>query len=41
MRPVRRQAVSKFKSARRFRKQVGRTKAMNFRPGAMRGGIRL
>lgn len=41
MRPLKRKAVSKQKSARTFKKQVGRTKQMNVGPGPMRGGIRL
>lgn len=40
MRPSRRRPVSKVRSARKFRSQVGRTKAVNFK-GVMRGGIRL
>lgn len=41
MRPVSRQYVSKNASANKFRKNVGRTKAMNVSPAPMRGGIRL
>lgn len=41
MRPGKRYGVSKHKSARGFRKQVGKTQPLNFRPGVMRGGIRL
>lgn len=37
---MRRQAVSKYKSARKFRKQVGHTKSANMR-GPMRGGFRF
>ena len=33
--------VNKAKSARKFRKQAGRTKAANVAPPPMRGGIRL
>lgn len=33
-------AVNKNRSARKFRKNIGRTKALNLR-GPMRGGIRL
>ena len=35
-----RRPVNKFKSAKSFRKNVGKTKAMNV-AGVMRGGIRL
>lgn len=38
--PSRRKPVSKFKSARKFRKQSRRTKRANV-AGPMRGGIRL
>lgn len=38
---MRRAPVNKHKSARKFRKQVGRTKAANLRQGPMRGGWRL
>lgn len=38
---MRRRPVSKSKSARRFRSQVGRTKAANVWAGPSRGGIRL
>lgn len=41
MKPVSRQYVSKHRSARKFRKQMGRTKAVNVAPAPMRGGIRL
>lgn len=37
---MRRHAVSKSKSARKFRNQIGRTKAANMR-GPMRGGFRF
>lgn len=40
MRPLKRAGVSKYKSARHFRKHVGQTKAANVR-GPMRGGWRL
>lgn len=33
--------VSKGGSARKFRKDVGRTKSVNVKAGPMRGGIRL
>lgn len=36
-----RHPVSKSAGARKFRGQVGRTKAINMRAGPMRGGIRL
>lgn len=35
-----RKHVNKHKSAKNFRKNVGKTKAVNF-AGVMRGGIRL
>ena len=35
-----RRPVNKFQSAKKFRKNVSKTKAMNF-AGVMRGGIRL
>lgn len=38
---MKRFAVNKGHSARKFRHQVGRTKAANVYPGPMRGGIRL
>lgn len=41
MRPVKRHAVSKGSSARKFRSQAGRTKAANVKPMPMRGGWRL
>lgn len=40
MRPLKRQAVNKSASARKFRRNVARTKAANL-PGLSRGGIRL
>lgn len=40
MRPLRRHAVSKGRSARSFRRQVSRTKGLNI-AAPMRGGIRL
>ena len=36
-----RKHVGKKHSARKFRSQVGRTKAVNLRGAPMRGGIRL
>lgn len=41
MRPSSRRSVSKGRSARKFRRQAGRTKAVNIRGPLMRGGIRL
>lgn len=41
LRPSSRRAVHKRGSARRFRRNVGRTKAANMRGAPMRGGIRL
>jgi len=41
MRPSSRRPVNKNRSARRFRKQAGRTKALNVRGPMMRGGTRL
>lgn len=41
MYPVRRNGVSKGRSARKFRKNVAHTKAINLRGAPMRGGIRL
>lgn len=36
-----RRPVSKARSAKQFRRNVGRTKAANIKPIPMRGGIRL
>lgn len=36
-----RRAVNKRRSAKKFRRNVGRTKALNMRGAPMRGGIRL
>lgn len=36
-----RRGVNKSKSAKSFRKNVGKTKAPNVKPAPMRGGIRL
>lgn len=41
MRPLKRKPVRKSNSARSFRKDSGRTKALNMRGAPMRGGIRL
>ena len=41
MRPLSRNSVSKFRSARKFRRNVSRTKAANMSGAPMRGGIRL
>lgn len=38
---MRRKPVNKFRSARRFRSNVGRTKRMNVAPPPMRGGFRI
>lgn len=38
---MRRHHSNKRLSARKFNKRSGRTKALNVRPGPMRGGIRL
>lgn len=41
MRPLARRGVSKGRSASKFRRQVGRSKAPNIVTGPMRGGWRL
>lgn len=41
MKPLKRHRVSKARSARKFRHQAGRTKAVNLRGPMMRGGTRL
>lgn len=41
MRPLSRDGVNKGRSARKFRGQIGRTKAANMSKGLMRGGWRL
>lgn len=41
MRPIKRFAVNKKRSAGKFRKQVGKTKRANVRAAPMRGGIRM
>lgn len=41
MKPLSRGGVNKAKSARSFRKSVGRTKAPNVAAAPMRGGWRL
>lgn len=38
---MRRYRVSKHGSAKKFRRDVGRTKSINMRGAPMRGGIRL
>lgn len=38
---MKRYPVNKSKSAGQFRRNVGRTKRLNFYAGPMRGGIRL
>jgi hypothetical protein len=40
MRPLKRRPVSKGTSAKSFRRNVSKTKAVNIKPGPMRGGIR-
>lgn len=39
--PLKRHPVKKASSARKFRGQASRTKAINLRGASMRGGIRL
>lgn len=43
MKPLKRKFVNKKKSAKQFRKNVSRTKAINLKPmsGPMRGGRRM
>lgn len=41
MRPLKRNVVSKDKSARKFKKDVSHTKAANLKINPMRGGWRL
>lgn len=41
MRPLKRYGVNKGKSAKKFRYNVGKTKAGNLRINTMRGGIRM
>ena len=41
MRPLKRKAVSKHGSAKKFRRNVSKTKAPNMVPPPMRGGYRL
>ena len=38
---MKRFAVNKQRSARQFKRNVGKTKYANVKPGPMRGGIRL
>lgn len=38
---MRRMPVNKQKSARQFKRNVGKTKFVNVKAGPMRGGIRL
>lgn len=40
MKPIKRKPVSKRKSVSKFKKNIKKTKAVNF-AGPMRGGIRL
>lgn len=41
MRPLKRSGVNKHRSAGKFRRSAGRTKAPNVKAGPMRGGWRL
>lgn len=41
MRPLKRKFTDKKKSARKFNKHAGKTKAANLRTSPMRGGYRL
>lgn len=41
MKVLSRHKVSKHGSAKRFRKQIGKTKAANVKPMPMRGGFRF
>lgn len=41
MRPSFRAGVNKFRSARKFRRAVGRTHKLNMKGAPQRGGIRL
>ena len=41
MRPISRSGVNKGRSAKKFRKQSGRTKGANMAPPPQRGGYRL
>lgn len=36
-----RNSVNKYKSAKKFKKHMGKTKSINMRAAPMRGGIRL
>lgn len=38
---MRRSKVNKYRSSKKFRKQVGRTKMANIAPPPMRGGYRF
>lgn len=38
---MKRKPVSKYRSAKKFRRDVGKTKGINMRGAPMRGGIRL
>lgn len=38
---MKRRAVNKRRSSRKFRKQASHTKALNLRPTPMRGGFRI
>lgn len=39
--PIKRNGVSKRRSAKKFRRNVGRSKVLNLRQAPMRGGWRL
>lgn len=41
MKPLKRKPVNKSASAKKFRKNVSKTKKPNVAPAPMRGGIRL
>lgn len=41
MRPLKRHGVNKHRSAHKFRRMAGKTKAPNVKAGPMRGGWRL
>lgn len=41
MRPLSRSNVNKSRSARKFKKNVGRSKVVNMAPMPMRGGYRM
>lgn len=41
MRPLKRKPVNKYRSAKKFKKHAGKTKAANVGTKPMRGGYRL